>query len=179
MQSIVVSNEILLERIEMQDAATIFTAIDQNRAHLGKWLPFVDYTKEIKDSEQFIRGVMTGREETLNEIYTIWFKGDFAGIIGFHNTDKVNEKCELGYWLIAEMTGRGIITRACHVLIELAFEMMRMNRITIRCAEGNTASENIALRLGFQFEGIERSGELHHDLFLDLKVFSLLKCEFN
>jgi ribosomal-protein-serine acetyltransferase len=179
MQSIVVSNEILLERIEMQDAATIFTAIDQNRAHLGKWLPFVDYTKEVKDSEEFISSVIAHREETRNEIYTIWFKGDFAGIIGFHNTDRVNEKCELGYWLIEAMTGRGIITRSCQTLIELSFEMMRMNRISIRCAVQNTASANIASRLGFTLEGIERSGERHKDLFLDLKVFSLLKREFN
>ena len=76
MQSIIVSNEILLERIKSSDAETIFMAIDQNRSHLGKWLPFVDYTKEVKDSETFIQTVITNREETLNEVYTIWYKGD-------------------------------------------------------------------------------------------------------
>jgi ribosomal-protein-serine acetyltransferase len=175
MQSIVVSNEILLERINFNDASTIFTAIDQNRSHLGVWLPFVDFTKSIKDTDTFIHTVVTNREETLNEVYTIWFKGNFAGIIGFHNTDKVNEKTEIGYWLTSEMTGHGIIHRSCNVLIGLAFEKMRMNRITIRCAVGNSPSEKVARSLGFTFEGIERDGERHHDLFFDLKVFSLLK----
>jgi len=178
MQSIVVSNEILLERIQENDAATIFHAIDQNRSHLGVWLPFVDFTKEVKDSASFIRNVISHREETRNEVYTIWFKGEFAGIIGFHNTDRVNEKTEIGYWLIQEMTCKGIIHRSCIVLIRLAFEKMGMNRITVKCSVGNNASEKVASRLGFTFEGIERNGERFHNLFFDLKVFSLLKCEF-
>ncbi len=179
MESIVVSNEILLERIGMRDAEAIFTAIDQNRSHLGKWLPFVSYTKAIGDSETFIQTIILNREETLNEVYTIWFKGDFAGTIGFHNTDRVNEKTEIGYWLIREMTGKGIVTKCCNKLTEIAFEKMGMNRITIRCAIGNWTSERVAQRLGFTFEGIERSGERFKDLFLDLKVFSLLKKEQN
>ncbi len=178
MQTIVVSDEILLERLNVNDAVTIFNAIDQNRAHLGQWLPFVDYSNEVKDSEAFIQTIVSQRETTRNEVYTIWFKGDFAGIIGFHNTDRVNEKTEIGYWLINDMTGHGIIHRSCQALIGLAFEQMRMNRITIRCATGNDSSEKVALRLGFNFEGIERSGERHHDLFFDLKVFSMLKSEF-
>ena len=178
MQSIVVSNEILLEQIHVNDAATIFNAIDQNRSHLGQWLPFVDYTKEVKDSETFIQTIVSQREATRNEVYTIWFKGAFAGIIGFHNTDRVNEKTEIGYWLISNMTGHGIIHRSCKVLIELAFETMGMNRVTIRCATGNDLSEKVALRLGFCFEGIELSGERYHDLFFDLKVFSFLKSQY-
>jgi len=175
MKSIVVSNEILLERLNASDAPILFNAIDQNRSHLGKWLPFVDYTNEVKDSEVFIQTVVSQREETRNEVYTIWFKGSFAGTIGFHNTDKVNEKTEIGYWLIRDMTGHGIIHKSCRVLIGLAFEKMGMNRVTIRCAMGNDASEKVALCLGFSFEGIERSGERYHNQFFDLKVFSFLK----
>ena len=178
MRSIVVSNEILLERIEVRDAETIFTAIDHNRSHLGVWLPFVDTTKTVKDSEAFIQTVILHRDESFNEVYTIWFKGDFAGIIGFHYTDRVNEKTEIGYWLVREMTGKGIVTRSCRALIGLAFEKMGMNRITIKCATGNSQSEKVANRLGFIFEGIERGGERYHDRFFDLKVFSLMKREF-
>jgi ribosomal-protein-serine acetyltransferase len=178
MQSIVVSNEILLERIRITDAATIFYAIDQNRSHLGVWLPFVEFTKEVKDSEAFIQTIILRREETLNEVFTIWFKGEFAGLIGFNNTDRVNEKTEIGYWLISEKTGKGIINRSCEALIRFAFEKMKINRITIKCALGNEPSEKIARRLGFTYEGIERCGERYHDLFFDLKVFSLLKIEF-
>jgi ribosomal-protein-serine acetyltransferase len=178
MQSIVVSNEILLERLSINDAATIFNAIDQNRPHLGEWLPFIESTKTISDSEAFIQTVVSHREESKNEVYTIWFKGEFAGLIGFNNTDRVNEKTEIGYWLVAGMTGKGIIVRSCKALIRFAFESMGMNRISIRCASGNMASAKIPSRLGFTFEGVERNGERFHNLFFDLRVFSLIKSEF-
>ena len=175
MQSIVVSNELLLERLNINDAATIFHAIDQNRSYLSPWLPFIDFTREIKDTEGFINTVISQRDASKNEAYTIWFKGEFAGIISFNNTDRVNEKTEIGYWLVEEKIHRGIIHQSCQALIQLAFEKMGMNRITIKCAVGNNASEKVARRLGFSFEGIERNGERYHNHFFDLKVFSMLK----
>lgn len=178
MQSIVVSNEILLERLDISDAVAIFEAIDSNRAWLAKWLPFVPFTKELKNTQSYISSVIGNRDESGNEVYTIWFKGEFAGLISYVNTDKINEKTEIGYWLTEKMTGKGIITNCSRALVELAFEKMMMNRITIRCALGNTPSENVALRLGFRFEGIEREGERYEDRFFDLKVFSLLRNEY-
>jgi ribosomal-protein-serine acetyltransferase len=178
MQSIVVSNEILLERLSEADAVVIFEAVDANRTWLAKWLSFVNYSNELKDTQAFIASVIEKRGETGNEVYVIWYKGDFAGLIGFLNTDKVNEKTELGYWLVEKFTGKGIITSCALLLVKLAFEKMMLNRVTIKCARDNTPSENVALRLEFQFEGIERQGERNRDCFFDLKVFSLLKDEF-
>lgn len=179
MQSIVVSNEILLERVKISDATVIFEAVEANRAWLAAWLPFVGYTKGLNDTLTYITSVIEKREESGNEVFTIWYKGDFAGVISYLNTDRVNEKAELGYWLIEGMTGKGIVASCGRVLVELAFEKMGMNRIIIRCAVGNTTSANVALRLGFQFEGIEREGERYQDHFFDLKVFSLLKNEYS
>ena len=178
MESFAVSNEILLHRLERNDAKVIFEAIEDNRDWLAKWLPFVPYTRELKNTETFIASVIAKRDESGNEVYTIWYKGDFAGIIGFHNTDKVNEKTEIGYWLINKMQGKGIITSSAKALINIAFENMMINRITIKCANGNSASKNVAVRLGFRFEGIEREGERYNNQFLDLKVYSLLKKKF-
>ena len=178
MQSIVVSQEILLERIAISDVSTLFAAIDQNRSDLVTWLPFVDQTKELLDSEKFIQRIIENRDQTFNEEYMIWHQGTFVGVIGFHNTDRVNEKTELGYWLIGEARGRGIISKCCVKMIEIGFEKMKLNRITIRCAVGNESSEKIAQKLRFTFEGVERSGERYHDTFFDMKQYSLLQKDF-
>lgn len=178
MDAIVVSNEILLAQIGPNDAPVIFRAIDTNREFLGRWLPFVATTHAIGDSEAFIQAVASNRDETLDEVFTIWFRGDFAGVIGFHNTDKLNKKTEVGYWLVQKMTGRGIITASCRELLGIAFEKMGMKRVAIKCATENLPSEKVALRLGFSFEGTERAGERYGDVFFDLKVFSLLKGEW-
>jgi len=179
MQSIVVSNEILLEPIAMADASMIYNAIDKNRSYLSRWLPFVSYTHSAADTEMFIREVLTNRAFNLNEVYTIWYKGVFAGLIDFHHHNRVNSKIEMGYWLIKNMTGKGIVHQSCGAMIGVAFEKLEINRITIRCAVGNQSSEKVALGLGFHFEGIERNGERYQDHFLDLKVYSLLFNEFS
>ena len=129
MQSIVVSNEILLERVSPLDSAVIFEAVEANRDWLAKWLPFVSYTKELKDTQAFVATVIEKREETGNEVYTIWYKGDFAGLIGYLNTDKINEKTELGYWLVEHLTGKGIVTLCAKMLLEIAFEKMMMTAL--------------------------------------------------
>jgi ribosomal-protein-serine acetyltransferase len=56
---------------------------------------------------------------------------------------------------------------------------MEMNRIQIKCANGNIPSKNIPKRLGFILEGIEREGELLCDgHFTNLEVYSLLCKDF-
>ena len=175
MESLIVSNEILLHRLEACYAKVIFEAIENNRGWLSRWLSLV----EIKNTEAFISSVIAKRDESGNEVYTIWYKGDFAGIIGFHNMDKVNEKTEIGYWLVEKMQGKGVITFSAKALIRMAFENMMINRVTIKCDIGNSASENVAVRLGFRFEGIEREGERYGEHFFDLKVFSLLRTDEN
>lgn len=60
------------------------------------------------------------------------------------------------------------------------FEGLELNRVQIKCAVGNTPSSNIPKRLGFQFEGIERAGELFTEgSFADIEVYSLLKNEYH
>jgi len=71
------------------------------------------------------------------------------------------------------------MTSAVDCLCKYAFEELEMNRVQICCAVENTSSSNIPRRLGFQFEGIERAGELFPDgIFADIEVYSLLKNEY-
>ncbi|HET7732963.1 MAG TPA: GNAT family protein, partial [Paludibacter sp.] len=153
-------------------------AIDQNRTFLRKWLPFVDFTRKLGDTERFVRSVIEKVSSNRDEVYVIWYKHEFAGLIGFKDIDHVNDKIEIGYWLIEKMTGKGIATAAARKMVNLAFRNMEMNRVVIRCGVGNTKSSAIPRRLGFSFEGIERNGERHYHIYIDLEVYSLLKSEW-
>jgi ribosomal-protein-serine acetyltransferase len=86
----------------------------------------------------------------------------------------VNKKTELGYWLAENMQGKGIITGSITVLIRFAFKKLKLNRVQIKVAVGNFKSLAIPKKLGFSFEGIERAGEKHQQLYHDLEVYSLL-----
>ena len=178
MEKLTIDDNQFLEKLKLSHVETIFNAIDQNRKFLRKWLPFVDFTIKITDTERFVRSILEKHSANRDEVYVIWYKYEFAGLIGFKDIDRINDKIEIGYWLIEKMTRKGIATAATRKMINLAFRNMNMNRVQIRCGVGNTKSSAIPRRLGFSFEGTERSGERHNRAYIDLEVFSLLRPEW-
>jgi ribosomal-protein-serine acetyltransferase len=177
-EKLTIDDHQFLERLSLSHVDVIFNAIATNRAFLRKWLPFVDFTKKVNDTERFIQSMLEKPVSRRDEVYVIWYKYDFAGLIGFKDPDLVNDKIEIGYWLIEKMTGKGVATKAVSKMINLAFRNMDMNRVQIRCGVGNDKSSAIPRRLGFTLEGIERAGERHHHVYIDLEVYSLLKREW-
>ncbi len=178
MENITVNKNIRLEPLNLLMAETIFNTIVRDRDYLETWLPFIEMTNHISDTENFIKSVTRKDELKKDEIFSIWYKEEFAGLIGFKDTDWINMKTEIGYWLAEKMQGKGIMTACVKKLISYAYRKLKMNRIQIKVAVGNTKSAAIPQKLEFQFEGIERSGELHKNKFLDLQIYSLLRSDF-
>ena len=160
---LIVGEDIVLKHVQLADAEAIFTAIDSERDYLGKWLPFVEYTQTLADSELYVDAVLSELERDDNYVFVVLYKKEFAGLIGFKGTDNTNRRTEIGYWLKERFQKRGIITQSLLRLLEFAFTEMDMHRIQIRCAVGNIPSKNISKRLGFVLEGIERDGEILSD----------------
>ena len=175
MEYIQVSESIHLDQVKLSMAPTIFRVINRDREYLREWLPFVDVTHQVSDTELFIKSLNAGTGFKKDVVYAIWYKMEFAGLIGFKDTDWVNNKTELGYWLAQDMQGKGIITQCVNVLISHAFGKLSMNRVQVKVAAGNIRSAAIPERLGFKFEGVEREGELINGLYHDLQIFSILK----
>ncbi|MDD3281315.1 MAG: GNAT family N-acetyltransferase [Bacteroidales bacterium] len=172
MHLLIVNDSISLHQISKEDAEDIFNAIDSQRDYLRKWLPFVETTNTIKDTLAFINDCIAKNEI----VFVIRYKHAFAGLIGFKDADNQNKKIEIGYWLSENFQHRGLITSSLKKLTTFAFEHLKMNRIQIKCAVNNLASKRIPQTNGFQFEGIERDGELLSDgHFTDLEVYSLLR----
>lgn len=173
-----INSEIELRQLEPTDANDIFNTIDTEREYLGKWLPFMAFTKALSDSEEFVNAAVHAQEDRFEYIFTIRKQGKFIGLIGFKDTDEQNRKTEIGYWLSEKYQKQGIVTKSVEKLCDFAFNEQGLNRIQIKCAVGNTASKNIPKRLGFKLEGIERHGELLSDgIFTDLEVYSRLKSD--
>lgn len=176
--TIKIDNEIELKQLEQPDSIDIFKTIDSQREYLGRWLPFVEFTKEITDTEKFVDSVINAPEDKFEYVFTIRKQNEFVGLIGFKDTDKLNKKTEIGYWLSEKYQKQGIITKSVDKLCDFAFNKLDINRIQIKCAVENKSSIKIPQRLGFKFEGIERQGELlTGNTFTDLGIYSKLKSD--
>jgi len=176
-EDITVNESTFLKPLSIDDAEIVFYAIDMNRNHLRKWLPFVDNTKSAKDTLSFVKSIVDDVERR-QEIFTIWYQNEFAGLIGLKDIDYLNRKLELGYWLIEKCTGKGIMTASVERILCFVFEELELNRVQIKCGVGNHSSSAIPKKLSFVFEGIERQGERHTTHYINLEVYSLLKTEW-
>lgn len=173
-----IDSEIELRQLELRDSIDIFEAIDSQRDYLGKWLPFVAFTKEISDTKEFVDSIINAPKEISELVFTIRKQNKFIGLIGFKDTDRSNKKTEIGYWLSEKYQKQGIITRSVEKLCDFAFNKLDINRVQIKCAVGNQSSIKIPQRLSFKFEGIERDGELlTGNIFTDLEIYSKLKSD--
>lgn len=174
-----ISDELCLRPLEPGDEKHIFAALDSDRDYFGEWLPFVEFTKSESDSLDFVKSLLSMPEAFREPVFTIWFRSGFAGLAGFKETDFLNRKSEIGYWLCREFQGRGIMTDSVRALVKFGFSEFGLNRIMIKCAPGNIKSNNIPKRLGFSLEGVERDSEFVKDgVFRDANVWSVLKREF-
>lgn len=175
-----INDNTILRPIRMSDAEGMFALIDSQREYLGQWLPFIPFTRSADDSLAFIESVLSEPEENGNHVFAILVDGKFAGTIGLKDTDRINLRTEIGYWLGEQHQGRGIVTAAAREMCRLAFGPLGMNRVQIKCAVGNSKSSNIPKRLGFLYEGTERDGERKADgSYHDVEVYSLLRPEFS
>jgi ribosomal-protein-serine acetyltransferase len=109
----------------------------------------------------------------------IFDKGKAIGTIGFHNYEPGHRCAHIGYWIDRHYEGRGVITKACRVLIGHLFDNLNLNRIQINCNIENARSRAVPERLGFKLEGIQRQAELVQGRFGDWAVYSLLREEWD
>lgn len=169
-----------MREVIFEDATAIFEAIDKKREDLRVWLPFVDGLKTVADEQAFLKSFLGIPYEQRDPVFAIFDENRVCGLVGFHFSDRANHRTEIGYWLLPEYRGKGLVTNAVRDLCHWAFEKRDFNRIQIRCAVGNTASNAIPKRLDFKWEGTERDGELLiSGEYTDIHVYSLLKKELS
>lgn len=173
-----IDEETEIRLLAERHAEQMFALTEENRDHLREWLPWVDNTKSVEDTRRFIKGAL--EQFAANEGFSagLYYKGELAGVIGYHKIDWENRKAEIGYWISARFQGKGIVTRAARALVDYTFNELGFNRLEIRCAEGNRKSRAIAERLGFRQEGVLRESMLLYDRYLNMVIYGMLKEEW-
>ena len=169
---------VTLVDLDEGQAGELFILIERNRAYLRKWLPWLDRTRSLEDSLQYLRAVRK-RVLLYRELHNgILWRGRLVGVIGTHSIDLGNRRTSLGYWLDEQQQGQGLVTEAVHQMLDRLFDEHHMHRIVIQCAEGNTASRAIPERLGFQREGLLRQNEWLYDHWVDHVSYAMLAPEW-
>lgn len=175
MFSLPVGDDAQLRLLEESQAEELYALTERNRARLRQWLPWLDNMGSAGDSRSFIRATRRQFDDGYGYQAGLYLGERLAGVLGFPRYDSGNRLAHLGYWIDAELEGRGLVTRGCRAAVRHAFTELRLNRIEIRCATDNARSRAIPPRLGFTEEGVLREVEWLYDHFVDHAVYALLK----
>jgi ribosomal-protein-serine acetyltransferase len=173
-----IDDETELRLIEPRDAEALNALVEQNFEHIRKWSAWLKPERSIETTRAFIKRNMARMAEDDGYTLAIWHRGEMAGQVEYNYMDWTNRATEIGYWLGAAFQGRGIVTKSCRVLIEHAFDELKLNRVEMRCAVENQKSRGIPERLGFRQEGVLLQAEWMHDHFHDLVVYAVLASEW-
>ena len=99
--------------------------------------------------------------------------GTILGGAALHHFDPMRDTVEVGYWLFAHARGRGVATRSVGAMVDHAFAN-GICRVEAHVRIGNTASERVLERLGFEREGVRRKLLRHEDRRVDATLFARL-----
>jgi ribosomal-protein-alanine N-acetyltransferase len=89
--------------------------------------------------------------------FIFWPDERLAGGIGLSNIRRgVAETASLGYWVGQPFARRGMMSAALPLVIDFAFNRLRLHRVEAACLPHNEGSRAVLLRTGFEQEGYAR-----------------------
>lgn len=169
-----VDADLELRVLEERDTRRLFALVEQNIDRH----PEIPQLHSLEEARLYITRDLTLLAANKGLGIGIWFQGNLAGAVRYHEIDLTNRSTELGYWLGSMFEGRGLVTKACHVMLDHAFNDIGLNRVVIGCSPDNHKSLAIAERLGFTREGVLRRSEWLKDRFVDQVVYGILASEW-
>lgn len=159
-----------------------FKLIMKNKNHIEKTFPVT--VSNCSDAEKTINFIHENiQKEANNEGYYFYIRNIETNIlIGYICVKNIKQdilKCELAYFIDADFEGKGIISKAVSQTIDFCITELGMNKVYICTSKINKGSQRIALKQGFQEEGILREEFKNHEGVLeDIVYFGLLKSDY-
>ena len=168
---------VILEKWEPKDAETLAEIIGKiDRKYLSDRMPN-PYTE--KDAIWYITEMVQKCEAEKTGVFSkITVGGKTVGNISVEKLGGLNEHCGvIGYFLLPEYYGKGIMTEAAKQICAEAFEKLGVIRIEGRTFEPNMASRRVLEKAGFELEGILKNAYIKNGKVYNACVYGLTKGE--
>ena len=112
--------------------------------------------------------------------WAITIKGNpkLIGVIGHYRIQPENHRCEIGYMILPQYNGKGLVTEAVKAVVAYGFDNLQMHSIEAVIDPHNIASERVLQKNGFIKEAHILENELWDGKFWDTVIYSLLKRNF-
>jgi len=167
------TERLYLRRVVKEDVNEIF-ALRSNKDTM-KYIPR-PLAKNKEDALEHIEMIEEKIEKNEGINWAITLKNDpkLIGIIGHYRIKPEHFRAEIGYMLLPEYHGKGIIAEAIKETVKYGFEIMKLHSIEAVIDPENLASESVLQKSGFVKEAHLKENEYYEGRFLDTVIYSIL-----
>jgi ribosomal-protein-alanine N-acetyltransferase len=167
------TERLYLRRVAKEDVNEIF-ALRSNKETM-KYIPR-PLVKTEEDALAHIAMIDEKIENNEGINWAITLKNDpkLIGLIGHYRIKPEHFRAEIGYMLLPEYHGKGIISEAIKETVKYGFEIMKLHSIEAVIDPENLASEKVLQKSGFVKEAHLKENEYYEGRFLDSVIYSIL-----
>ena len=169
-----------LTEIHERDALALYTLFSNPRV-----MQFYDMPALSREEEglELVNLFTTLYRDGIGVRWAIRLQKDglLAGTCGVNQFNKIDRSAIVGYELLPEYWGQGIVSRALKKVCSLCFSgrlETPVNRIEASVLPENTSSIRVLEKNGFCFEGLLREKAYWGEQFHDMELYALLAREF-
>jgi len=140
------------------DAPAVSAAVHESVETIGRWMTWAKPDFSDYDAICWFEHCNQSRAAgTAHEFGIFDSAGQLVGAGGLNQISAANKLCNLGYWVRQSRQRSGAASAAALALRDFGFERLGLVRIEIAATEGNTASIDVANKVGAVYECLARN----------------------
>ncbi|WP_428657278.1 GNAT family N-acetyltransferase [Runella sp.] len=142
------TERLTLRQLVMNDRQGIFAL--RSNSEINKYLDRQP-SKTLKDAENFINKIndTIKKNDSIYWAITLTDNNTFVGTICLLGFSDQNDKCEIGYELLVDFQGQGIMKEAIEKVIEYCFQTMQLQTIEAYTHKDNQRSAKLLEKSDF------------------------------
>lgn len=171
------TNDFILKEIEDSDIVNIHKGL--SNPEITKYYDV--HFSTLEETEEQMEWYRNLRKDGTGIWWGIYDKKNqqFCGAGGFNSLEKDNQKAEIGFWLLKEHWGKGILKEVMPKLFELGFTELQLNRIEGYVVSDNMKCKKALEKIHFKYEGTMRQCEIKNGEKISVDIYSVLKSEWH
>ncbi|WP_424211635.1 GNAT family N-acetyltransferase [Streptomyces sp. BI20] len=178
MFSLALTDDAELFPLEVWHAEEFLAHLDRGREFIGQHVNFPNRATDLDSARALLADNALKAAADGPRLFGIRLAGTLVGGVLYPAFDAAQGVAEVGCWLEPTATGRGLITRACRVLIDHAIHERGIHRVEWHVSSANAPSIAVARRLGMTREGVLREQYLYRGVRQDTEIWSVLAPEW-
>ncbi|MBP4142453.1 GNAT family N-acetyltransferase [Flavobacterium sp. P4023] len=167
------TERLLLRRVDNNDLKEVFAL--RSNPETMKYIPRPLVTTN-EEALAHIAMIESKIESNEGINWAITYKGDpkLIGIIGHYRIKPEHYRAEIGYMILPEFNGMGIVTEAVQEVVKYGFEVMKLHSIEAVIDPDNLGSAKVLEKNNFKKEAHFIENEFFNGRFLDSAVYTIL-----